>query len=424
MTCQNCGSTIEEGGVRCPNCGLEIPLNGESSDPERAPTPELTALLSNAEVVASALPGGKPGRKKLWIVAAASLAVLIAAALIVLGVLRQKNYEAAGALFDAKQYAEAAAAFTELGGYKDSAERAALSQNWADYTRAIELIDLFSHDDAVEAKQIFLSLVDFEDAPEQAVYCQNLLDYEAADALETAGDFAAAQAAFDAIGGFKNARERARACSDTLDYEAACLLMEQEDYIAAAEKLAAPSESGFEDAYDKLEYCNCKIDYAAAEQLLADGRNYDAYEAFLELDTFEDAIVQAYCCVLDEPKNGELYHNEAYLNKQTELTVVNSYSEATFLKLYSVNGDLVCSFYISAGKSAKVRVPAGTYTLNRAFGTLWFGPEDMFGDDGTYYRQLIGDSYEFTMENNYIYTLSQGTGGTPVEDSDTNRQDF
>ncbi len=424
MTCKNCGSAMEESDSRCSNCGFEHLSAEQAPAPEDQRTPDVSALLTNTEEVSPPLQGGKPGKQKVWITAAIGLVVLVAAALTVLGVLFQQHYKAASALYDSKQYVEAAAAFAKLGNYKDSALRAELSQNWADYTRAADLIELFDHDDAIEAQQIFLSLGDFEDAPDQVVFCQNRLDYEAADALETAGDFEGAQAAFEALGTFNNAGERARYCSDTLDYEAACALIEQGDFLAAAEKLAAPSESGFEDAADKLDYCNCKADYEAAQQLLADGRNYDAYKAFLELDTFEDSLEQAALCALDEPKNGELYHNENYNYKQTELSVTNSYDEATFLKLYSVNGDLVCSFYISAGKSAKIRIPAGTYTLNRAFGTLWFGPEDMFGDDGTYYRQLIGDRYEFTLESNYIYTISAGTGGTPVEDSSTDRDHF
>ena len=419
MTCKNCGSIVDEGVAQCPNCGATI--SADEAIP--APATEDAAPQENAEAIPAPPENEKTAKKKYWLIGAAAV-VLIAALLIVFGTIRQKNYEAAAALYDAGQYTQAAEAFTKLGRYQDSADRAALSQNWADYTSACDLMEPFRHDDAVKAKQIFLALGQFKDAPQKAALCQNKLDYEAADALETAGDFAGAMAAFKALGSYENAVERARFCSDTLDYQAACALIEQGDYAAAAEKLAAPAESEFEDAADQLAYCNCKVDYAAAEQLLASGENYAAYKAFLALNSFEDAGDRAKGCVLENPKNGELYHNENYAYKQTELTVVNSYDKATFLKLYFANGDLVCSFYIASGKSATVRVPAGTYTLNRAFGKLWFGPDDMFGDEGTYYRQLIGDSYEFTMLNNYIYTLSAGTSGTPVEDSSTSRNNF
>ena len=195
---------------------------------------------------------------------------------------------------------------------------------------------------------------------------------------------------------------------------------------AAAEKLAAPAKSSFEDANDKLELCDNKIDFAAAEQLLADGKNYEAYKAFAALGDFEGAFLRADACVLAAPKNGELYHNENYNFSQTQLTVYNSSSNDSFLKLYAVNGDLVCSFYIASEKKATVRVPEGTYTLNQAYGTRWFGPEDMFGDEGAYYRQLFGDTYEFTMESEYIYEIStrDSGDGTYMNDDSTDRESF
>lgn len=444
MICKNCGSTIEDGSLFCTECGARIEQQETAAEPETQPDvqqaeaePEAPQEASDAPIDAfSTLPltevtvpdapveRVKKGKGRFWIIGVVTLVVLAAAFFIVFNVLRQRNYDAASALFAGGGYAEAAEAFTSLGNYKDSAERARLSTQWDSYTRACELIETFDHDDATEAEQIFLSLGTFEDSQEKAVYCRNNLDYEAAEALVTSGDYAAAQAAFETLGTFSDAQTRARFCADTQDYQAAVALMEQSDYAAAAEKLAAPAESGFEDAVDQLAYCNNKIAYFEAEDALAAGQNYQAYQAFIALGTFEDAYERAMDCALDEPNTGEIYHNDNYISSQTDLKVINSYDVATYLKLYSDNGDLVCSFYIRAGKNATVHVPAGTYTLNRAFGTMWFGPEDMFGDDGTYYRQMIGGSYEFTMEKNYIYTLSSGNGGTPVVDNETERGGF
>ena len=421
MICKNCGSTIEGEATFCPECGAPI----AKSAPTPAPEPVPQDSVSLAEVPATEEPA-KPrsGKKRFWLIGIATLCVLAVALFLILGAINKRNYEAASALFEAGGYAEAAQAFTALGKYQDSADRAALSTDWANYTNACNMIEIFSHDDAVEAKQIFLSLGQFEDAPEKAIFCQNSLDFEAAEALETAGDYAGALAAFVALGSFSDATERARYCSDTLDYDAAAALIAAGDYAAAAVKLAAPAESAYEDAADQREYCNNKVAYQGAEQALASGKNYTAYVAFMDLGSFEDSAARAELCVLEEPKSGELYHNENYTARQVDFKVVNSYNVATYVKLYLNNGDLVCSFYIQANKSATVHVPAGTYTINRAFGTQWFGLEDMFGDDGTYYRQLIGDSYEFTMENNYIYTLSTGNGGTPVVDNTTEREGF
>jgi TolA-binding protein len=426
MTCKNCGNTMDEGSSRCPNCGFENPQDSQSSKPEHESSPDISALLTNTQDASTGLQGNHAKKLRRIVLAVVGLAMLVILFLIIAGSIRQKNYESASALFDSKQYTEAVVAFTKLGNFKDSADRAVESQNWADYTRANGLIELYNHDDAVKAKQIFLSLGDFEDSADMAVFCQNRIDYDAADALETAGDFEAAQAAFEALGSYNNAKERARFCSDTLDYQAASALMVQGDYAAAAQKLEAPAQSGFEDADDKLELCNNKVAFAAAEQLLADGKNYDAYLAFSELGTFDGAFLRAEACILPAPKTGELYHNEKYNFSQTELTVFNSDANESFLKLYSANGDLVCSFYIAAGKKATVRVPEGTYTLNQAYGTRWFGLQDMFGDEGVYYRQLFGDSYEFTMDSEYIYEIStrDTSDGTHVNNDGTNRGVF
>lgn len=426
MTCKNCGSTMNEGSSRCPNCGFEALQTTQNPVPEKESTPDLSALLTNTQDASTGLHNNAATKVRRIVLAVVGLAMLVILFFIIAGTIRQKNYEAASTMFDSKQYTEATAAFTKLGSFKDSADRATESQNWADYTRASDLIELYSYDDAVEAKQIFLSLGDFEDSADMAVFCQNRIDYDAADALETAGDFVAAQAAFEALGSYNNSQERARFCSDTQDYQAACALIQNSDYAAAAEKLAAPAQSGFEDAGDKLELCDNKIAFAAAEQLLADGNNYDAYIAFSELDTFDDAFLRAEACILAAPKTGELYHNENYNFSQTELTVYNSNANESFLKLYAANGDLVCSFYIASGKKATVRVPEGTYTLNQAYGTRWFGLQDMFGDEGVYYRQLFGDSYEFTMDSDYIYEIStrDTSDGTHMNDDDTSRAAF
>ena len=409
-----------------PNLPDNTPLNPIPPSSDATPAPDLSALLTQTQDASTGLQNKAATKVRRTVLAVVGLSMLVILFLIIFGTIRQKNYEEASALFDSEKYSQAAEAFAKLGHFKDSADRTVESQNWASYSRASNLIEPYRYDDTTEAKQIFLSLGDFQDSADMAVFCQNRIDYAAADDLETAGDFAAAQAGFEALGDFNNSKERARYCSDTLDYQAACALIEQGDYAAAAEKLAAPAKSNFEGADDKLELCDNKIDFAAAEQLLADGKNYEAYKAFTALGDFEGAFLRADACVLAAPKNGELYHNENYNFSQTQLTVYNSSSNDSFLKLYAVNGDLVCSFYIASEKKATVRVPEGTYTLNQAYGTCWFGLEDMFGDEGVYYRQLFGDTYEFTMESEYIYEIStrDSKDATYMNDDSTDRGSF
>ena len=263
-----------------PNLPDNTPLNPIPPSSDATPAPDLSALLTQTQDASTGLQNKAAAKVRRTVLAVVGLSMLVILFLIIFGTIRQKNYEEASALFDSEKYSQAAEAFAKLGHFKDSADRTIESQNWASYSRASNLIEPYRYDDTTEAKQIFLSLGDFQDSAEKAVYCQNRINYAAADDLETAGDFTAAQAGFEALGDFNNSKERARYCSDTLDYQAACALIEQGDYAAAAEKLAAPAKSYYEDADDKLELCDNKIDFAAAEQLLADGKNdHHAHDA-------------------------------------------------------------------------------------------------------------------------------------------------
>lgn len=367
----------------------------------------------------------RPLSKRMWYIIGGAAAVVVIALVLILAVsgARKKNYVAAIALYDAGGYSEAAEAFEALGKYKDSAECATLSRQWETYMRADELTAVFSRADTAEAAEIFASLGDFEDAAERAQGCRDRLDYDAAEAMEQEERYAEAQAAFAALDGYKDAAERARRCSDTLEYREAMELLNAGDYAAAAEKLAAPAESGFEDAEAQLTLCSNTLAYDNAIELFSNAKYYEAYKAFTLLGTFEDAIDRAKDCVRETPKSGQVYRNKAYSTMNTQLKVVNSSSLPSFCKLYS-GSELVCTFFIRPGESAAVSVPAGIYSLNQAYGSKWFGPDDMFGDDGEYYKCKINGSYNFEMENRYNYTIHQGSGGDPVTSSGTERGAF
>lgn len=385
---------------------------------------KMVAEASQVEPADAAAHGLNRSVKRLWLFLSGAAVALALILVLVINGAKKKNYEAAIALFDAGGYAEAASAFDAMGSYEDSMERAALCRQWETYTHASSLAETDDSGKLSEAETLFRSLGTFEDAAQQAVQCRNRVEYGAALTLEQEARYEEALVAFTALGEFSDAKAHARSCSDTLDYAAAMTLIEAGDYVAAADKLAAPAESGFSDAADQLALCSNKKALAAAEQLLAEGNFYEAYRAFIQLGTFEGASQRAQSCVQTLPANGEIYHNDAYKKQSTHLKVVNSSATPSFLKLYSASGDLVCSFFIRANKSVTVKVPAGTYSLNQAYGSQWFGPDDMFGDDGNYYKCNIEGSYIFTMQSGYIYTISQGSGGSPVTNSGTERGTF
>ena len=60
-------------------------------------------------------------------------------------------------------------------------------------------------------------------------------------------------------------------------------------------------------------------------------------------------------------------------------------------------------------------MPAGTYRFNEADGSLWFGEDIMFGEDGTYTRMTFGEGIEYAeLRGGYTTTLtlnaSSGSG--------------
>ncbi len=435
MICKNCNVVVPDGMRFCPMCGTDVvavyeagQAGGKARDASDAGAKEAPASAEEAApVAAQTVPeaGGRrlPG-KRLWLIFAGAAALLALVLVLSVNAARKKGYEAAIALFDAGGYAEAAAAFDAMGGYEDSVQQATLARQWETYTRASDLSKTDDSGKLAEAEALFLSLGAFEDASGQATRCRDHIDYNAALALEQEERYAEALAAFTALGNFQDAKTHARTCSDTLDYAAAMAMIEAGDYTAAAEKLAAPAESGFSDAGDQLTLCGNKLAFADAERLFADGKFYAAYQAFVKLGTFDEASQRAQSCVQEQPAGGEIYHNDAYKKQSTHLKVVNSGASPSFLKLYAANGDLVCSFFIRAQKNVTVKLPAGTYSLNQAYGSKWFGPDDMFGDEGEYYKCKIEGKYEFTMRSGYIYTISQGTGGSPVTNSGTERGTF
>ena len=156
-----------------PNLPDNTPSNPVTPSSAPTPAPDLSALLNQTQDASTGLHDKAATKVRRTVLAVVGLSMLVILFFVVFGTIRQKNYEAASALFDSQQYTQAAEAFAKLGRFKDSADRTIESQNWADYTRASDLADLYDFDDTTEAKQIFLSLGDFEDSADMAVFCQN-----------------------------------------------------------------------------------------------------------------------------------------------------------------------------------------------------------------------------------------------------------
>ncbi len=222
-----CGE-INRDGERCHVCGQELDTLIANLDVDVL-REEKTERLRREEEHASAVDAVRDAHakkaKKVALIAA-PIAV-IAATAIVISVISSRNasaYEEALALLEAGRYNEADVAFTKLGNYKDSAEKAeeaaGKGQESTAYTKACKLLDAGSYDEAHEA---FVALGDYEDSAEKAL---EALYLKAGELLES-GSYDEAQALYTELGDYCDSAELAegfvqRMVSMTTSYDESC----------------------------------------------------------------------------------------------------------------------------------------------------------------------------------------------------------
>ena len=117
---------------------------------------------------------------------------------------REQSYSDAAGLYDAGDYAGAAAAFDKLGSYKDAAGQAAQAREadavQTSYTRAGRLLDNDRYDDA---RELYLSLGNYLDSAELAVEAE----YRRGQELLESGAYPEARALFEELGTYKDSAE-------------------------------------------------------------------------------------------------------------------------------------------------------------------------------------------------------------------------
>ena len=59
--------------------------------------------------------------------------------------------------------------------------------------------------------------------------------------------------------------------------------------------------------------------------------------------------------------------------------------------------------------------------MNKAYGDKWFGPDDMFGDEGSYFVCSFGGATTVELEANNGYEISSGGEGTGIGTRSTDR---
>ena len=222
-----CGE-INRDGERCHVCGQELDALIAKLDVDLL-REEKTERLRREEEHASAVDAVRDAHaKKAKKIALIAVPIaLIAAAAIVFSVVSSKNaraYDDALALLEAGRYNEADVAFTKLGNYKDSAEKAeeaaGKGQENTAYTKACKLLEDGSFDEAHDA---FIALGDYEDSAEKALEAL----YQKAGKLLEDGSFDEAQALYTELGNYCDSAEKAdgfvqRRVSMTTSYDESC----------------------------------------------------------------------------------------------------------------------------------------------------------------------------------------------------------
>ena len=159
-------------------------------------------------------------------------------------------------------------------------------------------------------------------------------------------------------------------------------------------------------------YKNCKTEkekieklkktYEDAEQYFNNGEYYKAMKLYNTIPDYKDSKTKASQCEQDLPANGSKKKN---YGSGVSMKIVAPSDKSVFLKFYDSNGNAVAQIFIRAGKNAKVKLKAGTYTIKVGYGTQWYGDIDLFGEEAIYSQLLNGSSPDFKLKRNYTYTL-------------------
>ena len=107
-----------------------------------------------------------------------------------------------------------------------------------------------------------------------------------------------------------------------------------------------------------------------------------------------------------EPSNGSILDGSS--SGGAGIKVTASSDASAYVKVKTKSGKTVVGFYVRAGKSAEVSIPAGTYSVQFAMGSTWYGSSDCFGSSTSY-----GQDSNVSLGNGEVmtYRLQRSTSG-------------
>lgn len=116
-----------------------------------------------------------------------------------------------------------------------------------------------------------------------------------------------------------------------------------------------------------------------------------------------------------EPKSGAILQGREYFN-ESELTITASDTESCVVKLKNISGVTRLSFYVRAGDSVTVGVPAQKMYVYFASGKNWYGTEDLFGKFTSYSKDSTICNFEKYTMTYTLYPVSDGNfSETPID---------
>ena len=121
---------------------------------------------------------------------------------------------------------------------------------------------------------------------------------------------------------------------------------------------------------------------------------------------------------VSEPLSGAILYGER-LTEGSEITIKASGDESYVVKLKSAAGATLYSFYVRAGDTVTVTIPAKCMYVYFASGKTWYGSRHLFGEDTFFSKD--DDLIDFT-QYTITYTLYPVTNGnftqTPIDPKD------
>lgn len=118
------------------------------------------------------------------------------------------------------------------------------------------------------------------------------------------------------------------------------------------------------------------------------------------------------------PENGQVFIGSD-LYKSSELSIISSTERSCYIKLKGSSGIDVFSFFVRAGSSVTVPVPAGHYYVYFSYGDEWYGTEHLFGPETTYAKDdelhdFKNYKWEYTLKPIYDGNFSE----TPIDEEE------